>query len=514
MGNGNVLVVGGNGTGISAELYDPTSHTWRATRSAPFAPNQLVALPSGKILGIGVTSAAVYDPVSAAWSAVTPPRGSGTGVLLSTGKILMIGGHASDDISPEPSYLYDPLSGVSTQTGTRQACFDGYAAVLLASGKVLIGGGAECPGINVNGPAPSELYEPSTGTWTVTGAAWQVFDPLMVVMTNGKVLMAGGKWFNECGSCPSGSSAGVQLFDPVAGTWSDGTHLPQLPGDVFGLGTSPDSLVVLPDGHVLAAGAHATGGFDIWDPRYPQSVYSPRAFLFTPTTGAWTSTGSMLDASGRPGASVTPLRDGTVLAAGGTGGASAELYTPPGTPLPTSCSISTTGTDTLGHHFIRVAVRDVAQGLRSVRVAQSTNTRVDLPQFAPGSRDQAVVTATKLDPALRSSFSLQATTTTGQNVTCDPVVADLVRQRGQPHQQVFGNLKQAESRLTLSNGTPGLSRVVVTVNGQDRFNLRHLQPGETRIVDLSPHMRPGDTNVVAVTDFGPNGSSALMVISD
>jgi hypothetical protein len=124
-----------------------------------------------------------------------------------------------------------------------------------------------------------------------------------------------------------------------------------------------------------------------------------------------------------------------------------------------------------------------------------------------------VVTATKIDPRLRSDLTLQVTTTTGRTLTCDPVIAQLVRQQGQPHQEVFRHLPQAESTLTLTNGKPGLEVVDVLVNGR-LFRLDDLRDGQTRMLSVAAAMRPGSRNTIRVIDHAPLGSSALLVISD
>jgi hypothetical protein len=166
-----------------------------------------------------------------------------------------------------------------------------------------------------------------------------------------------------------------------------------------------------------------------------------------------------------------------------------------------------------GRAFIKVAARDISRGLQSIQVLQATNASVVLPSFPPTFREPAVVTATKVDCAQPSELTLQVTTTAGQSLTCDPVVAQLVRQRGQPHQEVFSGLPQAESRLTLANGEPGLEAVDVLVNGS-LFRLEDPRDAETRTLSVAATMRPRTRNTIRVIDHGQLGSSALLVISD
>src|SRR5579884_917664 len=159
---------------------------------------------------------------------------------------------------------------------------------------------------------------------------------------------------------------------------------------------------LLPDGRVLVAGGgqlYALGTLD-------RPLAS--AELYDPVRGTWTVTGSLNQA--REGHTATLLLDGLVLAAGGLGSpvpypelpptlTSAALYTPPTAEvLPSSCVLAGSGLTVAGQAEITVAARDLASGLQSVQVLQASNASVALPSFPSGSRDPAVVTATKLDP--------------------------------------------------------------------------------------------------------------------
>jgi hypothetical protein len=344
-----------------------------------------------------------------------------------------------------------------------------------------------------------------------------------VVLADDKVLIAGGEIsdFATFGGSISSLSSAV-LYDPVTGTWGSG-------GDA---GFSPNSLTLLADGQVLAAGGQSwqtSKGFGIVGCNFFSS-----ALLFDETKRTWTPTGSMIDPFGRPAHATALLNDRSVLVAGGShpvavqppetfGGscdnrtspalASAEVYTPPtSTVLPSTCKLTLTGTNANKHPFIRVAARDIASGLESVKVLQATNATVALPEFAPGNRDPAVVTATKIDAIAPSTLALSVTNTAGKTITCDPVLANLEQGHGAAH-QVFRNLPQAESILEFTNGTPGLKRVRVQVNRQ-QFRLDDLRDGEVRTLDVAHAMQPGDTNTISVRTHGPRGSNALLVISD
>jgi CSLREA domain-containing protein len=177
-------------------------------------------------------------------------------------------------------------------------------------------------------------------------------------------------------------------------------------------------------------------------------------------------------------------------------------------PAPT-CMLSGAATDAAGRQFIRVTTQDLNSGLKSIQVTLATNATVSTPTFASGTHSPVVVTATKRNQALASQLGLRVTNVAGRSTVCDPVLADL---RDGPR-QTFSGLQQSESRLSLTNGDPGLRRVDVEVNGHD-FRLDHLKDGEERKLDVSSAMRPGNHNTIRIKAHGGHKSSALLLISD
>ena len=61
--------------------------------------------------------------------------------------------------------LYDPQTGTWTITGSMNTARRGHTAILLLDGKVLVTNGLNSSDIL----SSTELYDPQTGTWTVTG---------------------------------------------------------------------------------------------------------------------------------------------------------------------------------------------------------------------------------------------------------------------------------------------------------------------------------------------------------
>ena len=137
--------------------------------------------------------------------------------------------------------LYDPTAGTWSSTGSVGTARESFSTVLLQNGKVLIFGG-----INPIGGAyidSSELYNPTTGTWSAAATiphesghpAHQ--DPQVVLLPNGKVLVAGG-----IDSVTGAVVSSSDLYDPATNTWSSTGNLNV--GRYWGMMTVTDSNTV------------------------------------------------------------------------------------------------------------------------------------------------------------------------------------------------------------------------------------------------------------------------------
>jgi len=146
---------------------------------------------------------------------------------------------------------------------------------------------------------------------------WSRTQHTATLLADGGVLVAGGSY---CGSIYDGggcfdswSLTTAEIYHP-AGTWSSTGNM--------AIGRFAHTATRLLNGKVLVA-----GGFYMPP---PYSTDTPRdldgAEIYDPSTGSWSTTGSLNQA--RSNAMATLLGDGTVLVAGGSAGNSAELYHP------------------------------------------------------------------------------------------------------------------------------------------------------------------------------------------
>jgi N-acetylneuraminic acid mutarotase len=265
-------------------------------------------LVTSAVYAEAAASAELYHPSGGIWTATgsmdNPFRAGYTATLLLDGRVLVAGGHSSfpDGLQLASAELYDPGSGTWTVTGNLIEARGGHTATLLPNGTVLVTGGSRDP----EGPlASAELYDPASGSWTAAGSMIEArVGHTATLLLDGKVLVAGGL----SSFAGDGYLASVERYDPGSGTWTATGDLIEARGW--------HTATLLSDGRVLVAGGLSSS-----------TDYAPLASaeLYDPGSGTWTATGSMIDA--REDSTATLLPDGRVLVVGSHLTA-AELYDP------------------------------------------------------------------------------------------------------------------------------------------------------------------------------------------
>ena len=87
-------------------------------------------------------------PKAASWTTNGPmsvARYGHTATLLPNGKVIVVGGRDSNDVSLASAELYDPATGKWTMTGSLNIARYDHTATLLTSGKLMVVGGIWCP---------------------------------------------------------------------------------------------------------------------------------------------------------------------------------------------------------------------------------------------------------------------------------------------------------------------------------------------------------------------------------
>ena len=264
---------------------------------------------------------------STATGNMTTTRSDHTATVLNNGKVLIAGGTTVNGGSCTCSIaeLYDPNTGVFTQTGSMTVSREEHTATLLNNGKVLLAGGT--------GLSSAELYDPATGTFTATGSMTTArYQHIATLLTNGTVLITGGV---------SGATylSSAEIYNPVTGTFT-ATGSMTAARALF-------SATLLDNGKVLVAGGEING-----------TAFLSSAELYDPTSGQFTATGAL--GSGRFYHTATLLNSGKVLIAGGYNVAylsNSQLYDP------TSGTFSNTGSLNIGRSGHTAALLDNGQVL-------------------------------------------------------------------------------------------------------------------------------------------------------
>lgn len=334
--DGRVLVAGGaNGNTRlqSAEIFDPAGGTWSTTQAMnyPRLGHAAVALTDGRVLVLGghplvqhcaevftgsppaviAKTAEIYDPASGTWvraADMSAVRNSPAAVLLADGRVLVAGGGNRCGQVYRSAEVYDPATGTWAPTGSMNVARQAAAAVRLPDGRVLLAGGVSDgsdPARPFGSLASAEIYDPASGTWTLTGSMnaarlWGSVDvsasEFLALLPDGRVLAAGG--FDSCYlRCGFVLHASAEVFDPASRTWT--------PVGPMGRARSHHRLSALPKGYVLVAGGHASG------------VPVGDAEVFDPASGTFVSAGAL--GTARYDYSATPLGGGRVLFAQGQG---------------------------------------------------------------------------------------------------------------------------------------------------------------------------------------------------
>jgi hypothetical protein len=255
--------------------------------------------------------------------------------------------------------------------------------------------------------------------------------------------------------------------------------------------------------------AIALTGTDIeGDPLTFTHIYGP------PFHGTYDGT-TYTPAPGYSGADVLnyTANDGSLESTFGTISITVTPANPPTDATPPSCEIVEQGKTAAGNAFIRFRVNDVGLGLASHKITYVRNATVSVDTYLPGSLGPVYVQATAVDKRKSLGVQVDFLDRAGNLGICDPIVLSVVREDDQVQDETFYEVPQAESRVSIYNGNPGVRKVVIVVNGK-KFKELDLKANEVRKFDVSSAMKPGATNTITVRVRGKKGASALIVIAD
>jgi hypothetical protein len=230
---GNVLLTGGYagaGSFTNAYIYNVAGNSWSANIPMSVARrlhtettlvDNRIAVTGGisSVGGTPVSSVEFFTPSvgGGAWAtgsqAMLTPRASHQAVLMSDGKLLLIGGYTNSAATPtQLCEIYDAVGNKTVQTGNMIFARSGHVAAWLPGDKVLVVGGlgynASQPAFPVLNIAVAELYDYSTGRWSAVGAQSLARSDThaLYLSASNKVIVFGG-------------STAVDYFDVATRTW-------------------------------------------------------------------------------------------------------------------------------------------------------------------------------------------------------------------------------------------------------------------------------------------------------
>lgn len=302
--DGRVFIAGGFSDGqrglSESEVFDPRTNSFSSVgkMSARRASHTATLLQDGRVLIAGgydgdyLDSAEIFDPKTGKFTAagrMTMPRSGHTAVLLKNGKVLLAGGVGRGWTFLPDAELYDPQKNIFERTGSMAFARESHTASLMSDGRVLMTGGHRGRRSAITIYSSTEVYNPSTGSFSQTGEMTiRRHKHDAVPLQGGKVLIIGGS--DERDS--EGAYTSVEEYDPKSESFRKVGDMKLSRYKLEG------ASVLLSNGKVLIAGGAARA--EIFDPA------SGKAELFgEPFAGAAFF------------ATATLLRDGRVLLLGG-----------------------------------------------------------------------------------------------------------------------------------------------------------------------------------------------------
>ncbi len=225
------------------------------------------------------------------------PRFGHTATLLASGDILLVGG------AQGPSPL-GALTTVQLWLEGRGTLLDmtpltvaraSHTATLLPNGRVLVTGGRDATGAS---RSDGVVFDPLLNSWTAAGGAMSAtrFNHTATLLKTGSVLLCGGQ--NSGGTMNSS----CDLYDPATNLFSAAGSLQAA--------RAAHTATLLPDGRVYVA-----GGYDV---SASPSRYLVTTEVYNPGTNGFLSASPLISA--RAFHTATMLGSGKVLIAGGFNG--------------------------------------------------------------------------------------------------------------------------------------------------------------------------------------------------
>jgi len=216
-GHSTVLLPDGNVLAISgqiAEIYNSQNQNWTAISGPTSVTGENpILLADGRVLLVNNNKAEIFDPSNRNWHTAPSPNliTGGVPVLLSDKRIL----YTQNSISE----IFDPQIENWVFGGNFNDHREEHSATLLHDGRVLMAGGIGTLGYELDAISSAELYDPITGVWSDTGSLqYPRAEHKASLLQDGRVIVYGGFARNSQNE-PMAITI-PEIYDPVTETWS------------------------------------------------------------------------------------------------------------------------------------------------------------------------------------------------------------------------------------------------------------------------------------------------------
>lgn len=216
LNDGRVLICGGGdnvSTGsqmpiASCETYDAATGTFTVVgnMTTPRSAHSVNLLDDGTVLIAGgsngtgtsapTTQAEIFDPVTNTFTAVGPmnfPHLAQNGAKMRDGRVMLAASYYGPGGITDESEIYDPVTQTFTIADPLFKQRIDIGGQPLLDGTVLVAGGVATGSFGAIFHSSSEVYDPGTGQWSLSGIMADGRDEFSGALLNdGRVLVAGG----------------------------------------------------------------------------------------------------------------------------------------------------------------------------------------------------------------------------------------------------------------------------------------------------------------------------------
>lgn len=252
---GNKLFLVGNGDAATLS-YNLSTNSWEdaaAVSQRPFVGDHHAAdVFNGKLylfggLGIGAGKVQIYDPTTNRWTlGVDMPFAAGSSVsAVINGEVYVAGGIVGEATTAQMA-KYNPTTDAWTRLAPLPQGRNHAAAATDGSKFYLFGGrgpGSGDGNVVANGFDTVQIYDPATNSWVSSLDAASTLAPLpqarggmgKAVFVDGEFYVIGGETLTGNGATGDKVYDRVDIYDPQANRWRQGSSLPTARHGVFPL---------------------------------------------------------------------------------------------------------------------------------------------------------------------------------------------------------------------------------------------------------------------------------------